>query len=220
MPEYKLLDEYTIEIRPEDMGNRPDYYWYLLHKPADVRRQAMCLKKIFQSLPRVRSVAEYFGGVGFCSKLIHEIVKPKQHYIFDIDPFCVAHLKHMTRDWVGASVTSDQFQGGIDLHCFDFNMFTFVKFSSKSVENQILDAALIHQPRYIQITDSAVNKLHLNYKSYGLANSRPQGYFKAFSDSAYERWGYSVTRAYYHVGAAYLLLERGEWPIAEVEKMI
>jgi hypothetical protein len=236
---YNLLDKYPMEIRDADIGYTPNasnfergYFWFLQNKMADVRREAACFEAIFDELPKLGGTAvEFFGGIGMCSTLIHEILKPRTHIIYDIDPFCVSHLKHMTRKWRGVQIN----QGNVfatpvakfshaKFFSFDFNQFTILHWRDNTSILQTLDAVIkTAQPSYIQLTDSAVNKLHLNLGLYssisGMDVSDITSYVRAFSKLALNSWNYSVTLAYYHFGATYLLLEPGDHELCKIDKV-
>jgi len=233
-----LLDKYPLTIRDQDMQYVPDarhsergYFWFVTHKPNDVTRQAACLERIITGLPQLGTAVEFFGGIGMCSIMIHEILQPTRHLIYDIDPFCARHLKHLTRNWKGVEVR----QGNVfdaplskfeqaQFFSFDFNQFTIMDLNGRLAVIDKLSAVITSvRPRYVQITDSAVNKLHLNLERYGsiagMKMTNIQDYIQGFSGLAYRRWKYSATRAYYHFGASYILLEPGRHRLKELEKI-
>jgi len=57
---------------------------------------------------------------------------------------------------------------GFDLVSCDFNTWTFLKYSREVPYYKLTNSVFESGATYVQLADSAVNKLHLNYEAYAV----------------------------------------------------
>ena len=171
-------------------------------------RNAACFLELCNHLevPAVRSVVEYFGGVGIFSTIVQQLFHPSQHWAFDIDPDCVAQLQTIP-GMVAASGDAHETMGSIqaDLVVADFAVCTL-----RTIDEWPWSRVVALHPRYIVVSDTALRRLGLHRALYSrIAGSTvfsPEDYYRAYSKHMWGRYGYSVTRVVHHV-YSYLLLE-------------
>lgn len=162
-------------------------------------------------LPQGLTVVEHFGGVGLFSTIIQEVLRPRMHAIFDLDPDCVDQLRSaFARKLVGldgkeplmsamqgdAKLTMASIPG--DLVVCDFPYATI-----KHHTDWPWDSMLAHKPMALIWSDTAARRIGLHRALYTtLFGSRVvshEDYVRAYSTYIYDRYGYSISRCAYHV---------------------
>lgn len=190
-------------------------------RPGDVVREKLCFQHLLEAIPTdgFQSVLETFGGSGLFRSLLP--VEPGKHETWDYSEQCCDHLR--TRFPGSRVVQADSFvrsiPSGLSLVSADFNTWTPLKCTKDAryagMTRRLMEAA----PKYLQLTDAAVNRLHLNHRSYARAfgvsewssgeENLVQWYARNVSLFFYQLGGYSVQRCAYHHGAMYYLLVAG-----------
>lgn len=202
---------------PEDKEAR-GYFHRLLERPGQMERQARASKAVLERISlRNADVIEAFGGSGMFALLVQKFLKPKHHIICEHDPFCAAHLRKLSKDWKGSCVVEcDSFVkvptlvSHGSLVSLDWHGSTMLSLFQDVRHRTLLDGIRRYRPAYVQVTDKAISKLHLNLKPYSaLAKRRVtdfESYVSAMGRLIEDRWGWSVQFVAYHTGAASLLL--------------
>ncbi len=209
-----------------------DYMTFVDGKKAkEVAREAECFWFIYQALHvPLFQVFEMFGGVG----LMREVLEREGHLapnavyeMWDHSERCVQLLKHKYPD--ARVFERDSFarrtpEVEVDWCLFsaDFNAFSPLRAHRERKFMRVLERLVRYEPRWIQITDSAVNRMHLNAinytKFYGQKVTDLKSYLKATSDWFYDSFGYSIVRAAYHHGACYYLLRHDRPNVFNIHK--
>lgn len=203
-----------------------DYLKMREERPGDYRREAECFRVLLREVGPVDFALETFGGAGPFRTVAEEegVIGPGTvHESWDFSADCVAHLKER---FPGSRVRHlDSFEtpvpGGADIISADFNTWTFLKYSREKPYRKMTDRLFAAGPEWLQITDSAVNKLHLNFRSYARALLRegdaeelknPADYIHALALYFFAAKGYGLRKAAYHHGAAYYLFRKNTQP--------
>jgi len=203
-----------------------DYLQMTKERPGDTRREEGCFAHLLSAIPAPVSgkILETFGGIGLFRSVAESLglFGPEtEHECWDFSADCVAHLRAKFPGSVVCHVDSfaESVPPGLVLLSADFNTWTFLKYQREEAYKKMTDRLFDAEPEWLQLTDSAVNKLHLNYRSYakalGLKDAElvrdPEGYIQSVAYSFADR-GYGLRAAAYHNGAAYYLFQRDAEP--------
>jgi hypothetical protein len=185
--------------------------------PAVLARKAACMEWVFRGAPPVDRVLEAFGGLGVTTVAIARRF-PRAHIrSVDLDAGCVERARRATVSYVNVrheqndalAELSSWDEGGALGVSLDFNRFTLLDLTRRGGwRRQILDSALALSPTWLQLTDTAVGKLHLHWRGYGLEDGDYLTYINTI-----DRWfrvgeDLRVTRVARRSTSSYLLLER------------
>lgn len=194
-----------------------DYFVFVEEKAREVDKERECFRAILSDLNPCDHVWEAFGGIGLLHQLlVKEFGWTPQYQTWEHSARCVEYLQGL--DPSMEVTLGDSFQMEIPLarpnalFSLDFNTFTPLRAERDAKYLDLVTRVCAAQPRWLQVTDSAVNRLHLNFGPYTQLFGRPitdlPSYLKSVSRWFYDRFGYSVRKAAYHHGASYLLLSR------------
>ena len=191
---------------------------YFSFDPAERQKEAKCFLSIYQDMPLVQQVHEVFGGIGLMMEVLKELGhSPKWHSTWDHSTRCIEELR---RKWPkGAHIQVDSFGTPLptmlmhpSLISADFNTFSPLRAVRDKKYGRLLDGIFQAQPDWVEITDSAVYRLHLNRPYYSQLFAQEitdvKAYLTATSRWFFLRYGYSIVRAAHHRGASYYLLTR------------
>lgn len=182
--------------------------------------EAECFRYIFKGCPRYRMIFEAFGGLGLLRQTLSQMKKgwePDIHISHD-------HSERMIREILSrfpsvAAILGDTYELPMpvadprpSLFSADFNSFSPLQMDRSKKKRRLIEAMVGRSPTSLQITDSAVFRLHLNRKAYerewNTKITTPESYLRAVSRWFWERYGYWIDRAAYHRWASYYLLRR------------
>jgi len=174
------------------------------------------MRAIFAKALPVSFIFEAFGGIGKTAQVLAERFPSSRILAADIDEECVRLYNDLQLDYADCIHTDARtllsqtctlpYQWGVSL---DFNRFTIMDLMDRR-EGQwkvdLIDAVVQRKPKWVQITDSAIRYLHLNYFRYGCVNPGSEEYIQVLSNRLNVRWGltYQTHSCYY--AASYLLL--------------
>lgn len=193
-------------------------------KRSEIHVEMAAFKKVAQHIEckgRVDSVIEMFGGSGWHSAVIQDVIKPSRHLAVDISPDCVKSIQ-MSLPQVEAlmgdsyAVIGQQEHNSFDWVHADFNQFTW-KRSSERRYAKALDGIFRVAKRWATITDSAVFGLcrfEKNRQSYansiGMDPRDWHDYYHRLADIYESNWGFGVRGVYiWQRMSAMVLLEEG-----------
>ena len=101
----------------------------------------------------------------------------------------------------------------------DFNQCTALDLRRDGFQRDTLRQAIALKPLWIQLTDSAIGKLHINWPSYGLRgwdkNDKMAGriaYWCEVWSAVNAQWPSRLVRVAHHSAASYLLFEAWDGP--------
>ena len=174
------------------------------------QRNAACFLELcnHMEVPAVRSVVEYFGGVGIFSTIVQQLFHPSQHWAFDIDPDCVAQLQTIP----GLAATAGDAHGTMGTIEADLVVCDFAVCTLRTVNEWPLIQVTTRRPRYIVVSDTALRRLGLHRALYSRLAGVPvvslEDYVRVYSKYMWELYGYSVTHVAHHVYSYFLLEPR------------
>ncbi len=166
----------TDDAKKATPGANAPHTSYALDRP-EIARELAAFRALI-SLPPLKgvcSVMEMFGGSGWHSAAIQDILKPKTHDVMDIAPSCVESIK-LSLPEVSVSqgdsyaFARDGFGGkDHDLIHADFNQYTPMRGVKEKLYKGVLEQIFEHST-YSIVTDSAVygvSRFERNRESYG-----------------------------------------------------
>lgn len=196
-------------------------------RPGDIARERECFAALLGHIDKgsLVRVHEVFGGYGVFRGAAERVgvLSPEVEYsVWDHSADCLALYRGR---YPNTHVTQgDSFQLDMPWDCSlisaDFNTWTPLKWYNRDDYRRLTDRIFGTGAEYVQLTDAAVNKLHLNHRSYAVplmepdwSLKDPQPYFAAVARWAYNWWGYGLVAVTYHSGAAYYLLTLNQRPV-------
>ena len=224
-----LCSKYEMKIEDSLLqveGPHVPFFMHL-HSPrrlAQLARFTWCWEKLIQQVKRevktkpVQSVVEYFGGMGRSSVIIQEELRPKRHVVIDIDEKQYQHLNSLRSIYSSLFVYRDDAYGiagghPADFAALDFPYFTLTRLLKEAPFTKIIGAVTSKRPRYLEISDGALSRLHLNYAIYsevaGTEVRTPEQYFQALSQTFLSKFNYGISFAAHFGRASALLLQPG-----------
>lgn len=208
-----VCGKYDLDLLPGSGGFYP--YWQKMGQG-----NAACNEWLLEGLPKGLAVVENFGGVGICSTLVAEIIKPKFHLAIDREPDCVAQLRH-----IGVSALQADAMDSLGwVYIVEPGPLIINDFPSLTPLSLLgwyepLAMMFHSQPSYVIHSDTGVIWLPLHRERFEniLGYRIPRAsrsemapcYSEAMSRLYYELFGYCITRAAHHTYASYFLLEPG-----------
>lgn len=206
--------------KPTKVESR-DYLDMTDDRPLDTFRESLAFRHLLSGMVvPPKAVLELFGGAGvFRTELGRHFPHFRGlHVSWDHSLKCVEALREK---FPASDVRCvDSFTYPIpramwSLISADFNTWTFLKYKNRKDYADVTARIFLAGADFVQLTDSAVNKLHLNWRAYarefGVEAERmsPADYICELGDHFAEFYGYSLVSAAYHTGASYLLFMRG-----------
>lgn len=158
----------------------------------------------------IRTVREYFGGMGAQSLMIEDLFQPSYHAVYDYSFEATQHLKRV----LSAEVIVEQrdsyekpmFRDSQDLVGLDFGDLTAWKVfvSTRHPHRALLDNVVFSaEPRAVVLTDIACRYLHLNRDKYEEALGAGtcdtyEDYLAAFAAKLESVYGYRLLAGFSH----------------------
>lgn len=187
-------------------------------KPKGVEKRKRCWRSILSEIEPCDQVWEPFGGIGLLHGTLKEMGwKPKHYEVWEHAADCVERLEQLRRPKPKV-LLGDSFFMPVPrarpnaLFSLDFNTFTPYRADGDPRFMDFLRRVAEREPRWLQVTESAVSRLHLNLDTYSSFFGKPvtdlESYLLLVSKWFYRHLGYSVRRAAHHHGASYLLMDR------------
>jgi hypothetical protein len=198
----------------EDRG----YHIFLANKKKDFLLEKEAFKNIIKDISIIPKVTtELFGGMGLFCSLRPNSWLDKVYITYDHDDICVEHLKNTHPDIEVRK--ADSFEEPIDFKTefltADFNSYTLLKHKDqKRYSNLIERISNLPSIQFLQVTDSAISKLHLNGLVYqkkmntGITLDNIQDYINCFAGFYWNEYRWGLKSCYYHRNASYLLFQK------------
>jgi hypothetical protein len=192
-------------MKPSEIETRP-YTHFRDTRPGELERERECFRLILEGI-EPRSVLDVFCGLGVFAGALRR--RPDSYVAWDRDLECV---ERFASEFPGAlvvrrdSFNAEGWPAAVDLVSLDFNTFTLLRYRTVLHYRGLVDRSFATAERWVQFTDSAVSKLHLNAGVYGPEVADLASYLAAWNR---EVEGFGIVAVAYHSGAAYLLWRRG-----------
>lgn len=221
-----MLEQWTLSV-PED--ERDWFVDWVLREPSQVSRHltagmyAYLAVSMFYGPGEIRTVREYFGGMGVQSLVIQQLFRPQDHIVRDYSSGAVEYLRELLSGRGGVQVhQADAYDLNstdhrADLVGLDFGNFTAHRLRPGQKQRSLLDAVMLAEPKAVVLTDIAGPRLHLHRARYGEVLGLPgyaplrdyPHYLDALSDWLRAHYGYVVAQGFYHRWSAVLALVPG-----------
>jgi hypothetical protein len=194
------------------------YLQRIREHPEEADKKAKHFRRIMAAVPaqKFNEVLEIFGGVGVIWEELVSLgyaYEETFHETWEQSSDCVNYLRDKFPDSDVRRV--DSFEEDIpcvDFLSADFNSWTYLRYIQNDRGGRyhhLTNRLFRSSSRYIHITDSAINKFHLNKQVYaGALNCRLEtieDYYRAVSEDFDTRFGYRLIASSHHPGAGYLL---------------
>lgn len=193
---------------------------WVQRRPADVSVHLTAGFYAYLSLQLVygpgelRSVREYFGGMGAQALMIQEGIRPEIHTVLDRSASSVAHLRRVLGGRGVRLAQADSYApesyAPADLVGLDFGDLTAWRLRPGQPQRELLDRVFSGQPKAVVLTDVAGPRLHLHRERYGGVLEAPvpdhPAYLRALHWWFQRTYGYMMLRGYYHRWSAVLAL--------------
>ena len=181
----------------------------------EIVREQNCMEAILASAPSVSYLWEAFGGLAVTAQVLrHRFPEAKQEAV-DLDKRCVdeynSKMNPAARCQLGDALDwlrLNPLPGGAGVS-LDFNKFTVMDVSGKrnKWKSNLVDLVVKSGPSWVQLTDSAVRYLHLNWSRYGCRDQSLSAYLEVLGRALKEKWGLEIDVKANHHAATYLLLK-------------
>lgn len=201
-----------------DVTNKASYLHWVFRKgnfpyiQAHAAKQFNMLKRL-QTLTNIDTIQEFFGGAGMGTGIAQRLFRPKEHYVYERDADCMAHLQQQrfsnnivlqqgdAKDTMLAAPYADL------MYC-DFGYFNPTHIPEWQSQ---LDHIFGLQPKAVCINDSSFWSRHLHKTTYAKPLNKDiltstEDYVMAYSEKMLHDYGYAVDSVYIHRGASFLYI--------------
>jgi len=202
------------------MTDKTPYY----SRPAKERaREAACMRHVLAGAEAPDVIVESFGGIGMTAQIMRDFWPGASIYSSDLDTACAQEwnaklqtqnpLRYCDNDdalsvlqKLAPTIQPPQ-KVGVSL---DFNRLTLLDLEKGREDDwrlELIGEVLELRPSWIQVTDSACSKLHLNWRSYGLERPGFIDYINKLDEWWQQRTKYKMMAVARHHAASYYRLE-------------
>jgi hypothetical protein len=130
MKELLVCDQWPLRLAEGEGG----YYAYANSRSGEVGRNAWCIRWLLHELglPTGLTAVEPFGGVGAFATVVQGVLRPRHHFIGEIDPDCLRQLQTAFGDRDGMYVLGLDAREAIgnvpgEFYLLDFPFFTLTR---------------------------------------------------------------------------------------------
>lgn len=228
----RLCNKYNIDICDDhtkvETANHEPFFQHLmdLKRRKELSRFTWCWEKLVEQVAtksrtknnQVKTVTEYFGGMGRSAVIIQNVLKPEKHLVIDVDNKQYLHLKELSKVYPGmTALQEDSFANAgkhpADFVTLDFNNFTLhTLLKNKTIYDTMYNVLKGGIPCYVEVADLALSKLQMNRDRYGGLVGKeihtPRDYFKALSHTVSKLFGYGVSFVAHYGKLSAVLLEQ------------
>lgn len=161
-------------------------------KPRDEVANAEILRRLFDGLKAPKRVVEFFGGLGKTTKVIRQMWPQVPIQSWDLDSTCIRFLKKVERcEVIQGDSLSDCVVNPGDGVLMDFNLWTVKRAEGNYAD--VMKRTFEARPAWVEVADSAMGKMHINFASYGLAKASRIDYIHLVSNWVVQ-YGYRLGR--------------------------
>lgn len=209
MPKGLICEKWELPMLDETSG------FFAHTNRGELSRRALAFEWLVDGVPEDKVWMEPFAGIGLQSVIIKNVTNPKMQYLSDIDEACVRQLhlvlpeddKIIINEGDAYHMLTHLDDNPVDVMVLDFPNFTPVKFEQWK---PVLDEAFRKGPKLVEITDVSPRFLHLHKNLYseilGAEINTKEDYIRAISKYIHDHYYYSVVKAGYKAGTAYMAL--------------
>ena len=183
---------------------KESFMYWALKKPAFAQAHAARQFHIFNTLKHlyvkpIKSVEEFFGGVGMGTGIVQKLFQPESHVVYEIADECLEHLQRQAFSGALDVRYGDAEQTTLgaayaDLFIFDAPSFNPLRLAEWAPQ---LDHLFGLDPIAIYMNDTSFWSRHLHKERFGKALGKAslendRDYVMAYSEYMFERYGYIV----------------------------
>lgn len=175
-------------------------------------RELACVREVLADAAPPTLIYEAFGGVGMLAAFMSRQWPAAQIRSWELDAECVAMYR--ARQLPNATVTRGDTRfafctASFDAASIDFNQFTLLDLTRLTgrFQSDLLTMVCKRRLKWVQLTDSAVSHLHLNWARYGLERANWEEYVGQLNRALKARFNYHIVRSAHHRRASYFRLE-------------
>jgi hypothetical protein len=220
-----ICEKWTLPILMDDAAAMPSsmkaqalggYHQFIAGRSRETGLNALGIEWLCGMLPKGGIACEPFGGVGVFATVVQEVIRPKRHLLYDIEPSCLDQLGQAFGDRPGVLVrygdaTVRMGQDPADVHVIDYPFFTMKHYWKWDAHWSLMTA---NRAKGIIWLDGSIRYLHLNGALYEAEFGRriegPEDYARAMSGFLSERHGYEIVAASMSHSCFYFLAMPGE----------
>jgi hypothetical protein len=183
----------------------------------------MVLEKFAKTVPSGLDVVELYGGCGFQTLTLQNLLQPGNHIVVERDKYCTDHLaKEFPAVTVINGKAEENYKVKSDYYSLDSNGWTINTFVTNANKNkEMYEAIFGYEPKAIQFWDSSKSYFMANKELYseqlGQKVTTFQEYAKALSEFFYRNYNYSASYVCYARYSSYFLLEPGKRDLEEMK---
>lgn len=206
-----------------DLGDRaqPWFLDWVRREPEQVSRHLTAGFMAYGALQQLygpgelRTVREYFGGMGAQTLMIQDGIRPEEHTVLDISPDAAAWLRSGLRHRPVHVRCADSYDPAVhrpaDLVGLDFGDLTAWRLRPGQPQRELLDRVMSGSPKAVVLTDIAGPRLHLHRERYAqVLGCNPEHlrdyprYLLGLADWMRAFHGMRLVRGYWHRWSAVL----------------
>jgi hypothetical protein len=208
-----------LEFEDEaDVRKKSSYLYWVFKKgnlsyvKAHATRQFKMLKRL-QALANIDTIQEFFGGAGMGTGIAQRLFRPKEHYVYELDEGCVAHLQ---KQRFSSNIVLQQGDAKdtmlaasyADLMYCDFAFFNPTHFPEWQLQ---IDHIFGLKPKAVCMNDTSFWSRHLHQSTFAKPLNKDvltstEDYVMAYSEKMFKDYGYAVDSVYIHRGASFLYM--------------
>lgn len=224
MPKGLICEKWELPLIETEKGSKSSFFSHT--NRGELSRRALAFEWLLDGIPEDKVWLEPFGGIGLQSVIIQNICKPSTHIVSDLDESCASQLSLVMKQFNGKVAVGNAdaidainaFSESPDVIVLDFPNFTPMKFDQWE---PVLTAAFGRAPKLVEVTDVSLRFLHLHKKRYSeileTEIETKEDYILAMSKYLHSKYDYSVVKAAYKSGTAYMAF--GNVPYHEEPEM-
>jgi hypothetical protein len=214
-----------------DTENQSSYLYWVFKKgnfsyvQAHATRQFKMLKRL-QGLANIDTIQEFFGGAGMGTGIAQRLFRPKEHYVYELDEGCIAHLQNQrfSKDIVlqqGDAKDTMLAAPYADLMYCDFAFFNPTRISEWQLQ---LDHIFRLKPKAVCMNDTSFWSRHLHQSTFAKPLNKEiltttEDYVLAYSEKMLQDYGYAVDSVYIHRGASFLYMPSTTLPTPAIHSI-
>lgn len=228
----RIVERFTMKLEA-DPGRGEWFLDYVLRAPKSAGKHLTAGWMALQAVREVydpkeiRTVTEYFGGMGAQALMVRETFSPTIHGIMDYSAEAVAHINREVIESkkllaVQADAYDPRFTVDADLVMLDYGDLTAWKTREGEKHRQLLDRVFLLEPKAVVFTDIACRYLHLHRERYetllgeGTCASY-QTYLEALLVRLRELYSYTLVAGYWDRWSSVMaLVPKGAAPIGQL----
>jgi hypothetical protein len=189
--QHLVCNKYPLELNVDLEGDWTNFFQHFQSRSS--KYNAYSFAELASILPKDLTVAEHFGGIGEFSTVIRNVIKPRTHWVNDLNPGCVRQLQTIPGLTVNHGSAKDTMKSvSAELVSLDFPYFTY-----KTWPEWPMSEMFKLNPRYVIWVDCAKHRYAVHRAMYtALTGTNITDYFSYLRavNRRVEECGYHITQ--------------------------